>query len=352
MRKLYQLVWIVLMLALVLPVAAQTDTPDDSDAGAAAETTTAQLVTIAQIVEEAAGVTGTAQEFTVLQAAIRAADPIFAEVLSNPDLDLTVFAPTDDAFEELITALNTTTENFLNDRLLVNDLLSYHVVPGALSSQSLAVMDGAILGTVLRNQALRVSVDGGDVMINASQVVTADLFASNGIVHIIDTVLATAPELEITPSGTIAELVIANAEDATPEFTILLEAIQSADPAILQAVTGGLPYTVFAPTDAAFEAAITDLGSTRAQLLADTDLLTNILLYHIVPGQLTQEDLLSIYLGSESTPRLSTLLPSITLELLPALGGVQVNDSTVIFPDVLATNGVIHVIDTVLIPPL
>ncbi|GAB4522871.1 MAG: hypothetical protein OHK0046_36010 [Anaerolineae bacterium] len=329
MRKI--LLFVVLCLFTLMPAAAQT-TP-----------------TIAQIVSDRAQ--GADAEFTVLQAALQAADPIFRTVLSDPDVDVTVFAPTDAAFQELLEALGATPESLLRDTLLVNDLLSYHVVPGLLPAQSLAQMNGTSLGTLLDGELLRVSVNGEEIFINASQVVTVDLFAANGVVHVIDTVLATEPDVEFRPTGTLADVVIANANDSSPEFSVLLAAAQAADPSILSKLTGGLPYTVFAPTDAAFTDALNELGVTAEQLLADSERLNAILEYHIVPGELNFDDLFQLYLDATGTPKLATLLSGVTLDVVLQNNGIALNYANIILPDVRATNGVIHVIDAVLIPP-
>lgn len=338
MRKLY--VFLTLILALMM-AAIPTIAQDDDEAG-----------TIVDIVSAAAAGDGQDAEFTVLAAALEAADSIFFDLLSDPEQSLTVFAPTDAAFAELIEALGTTTENLLADVLLINDLLSYHVVPGALPEASIREMDGGILGTVLRGESLNILLAEGDIFINASRITTSDLIAVNGIVHVVDTVLAPAPETNLTATGTLADVVIANVEDATPEFTTLLAAVEAADPAILAALTGRLPYTVLAPTDDAFERALTELGLTAEELLEDTDTLNAILSYHIIPGAFTSDDLWITYLSNIGTPRLSTLLPGITLDLLLQDNSIVLNYAAVILPDIPATNGVIHVIDAVLIPPL
>ncbi len=306
---------------------------------------------ITEIVTSAAAGDGQDAEFTILLAALQAADPLFLQVLADPDASVTVFAPTDAAFEELAEALGASPQGLLGDRLFVNDLLSYHIVPVVLPQQSLFAMNGGVLGTLLNRQSLRVSTQDSSIFINASEIITPDLFATNGMVHVIDTVLATSPSFEFQPSGSLADIVVANAADASPEFSILLAAAEAADPIVLAKLTGNLPYTIFAPTDAAFNAALQELGVTAQQLLADTDRLTEILSYHIVPGRMTFDDLFASYLNATGTPRLATLLPGTTLDIIIENNTIVMNYANIILPDVLATNGVIHVIDAVLIPP-
>src|SRR5690606_22039668 len=148
-------------------------------------------------------------------------------------------------------------------------------------------------------------------------------------------------------SGNLATIVQSNAAAATPEFTKLLAAVQAADPGILATLSGTVPYTLFAPTDLAFENMLDQMEVTAEELLADRDQLTAILAYHIVPGKITIDDL--IVLGRSMrpgvTPRLTTLTPGITLDVQLDTNRITVNYGTILLPNLNATNGVIHVID-------
>ncbi len=318
--------------------------------------------TIAEIV--VASTQADPAEFTVLLAAVQAADPAVLELLSNPEASLTVFAPTDAAFAAALEALGLTAEALLAQPELVTAVLMYHVVPGVFNAEAIVALDGAILGTRLFETALAISVVDGSVMVNDATVVAADVAASNGVVHVIDTVLV--PDLEMVMGmmdpmmateepmmmempGNIAEVVIGAAGAEAPEFTILLAAVQAADPAILATLTGAGYYTVFAPTDAAFAAALEALGTTAEALLADTETLTTILAYHVVPGHFAAETVIAVA-SAEGGVNIATALAGTTVNVSVVDGAVMVNDATVVATDIHASNGIIHVIDSVLLP--
>jgi uncharacterized surface protein with fasciclin (FAS1) repeats len=314
--------------------------------------------TIAELV--VASTEGDAPEFTLLLAAVSAADPAVLELLSDPEANVTVFAPTDAAFTAAIEALGVTAEDLLADTELLTEVLLYHVVPAAFDAEAVVALDGALVGTMLDEQALAISVEGEAVMVNESTVVAADVMASNGVVHVIDSVLLPAMGDDMMeedmgemmePAGNIAEVVIASTTADAPEFTLLLAAVQAADPAILATLTGAGPYTVFAPTDAAFMAALEALGTTAEELLADTELLTSVLAYHVVPGHFAAETVIAVA-GVEGGVNVATALPGATVNVVASDAGVTVNGVNVIATDVHATNGIIHVIDAVLLPEM
>lgn len=342
MRKFTALFIVLVMLSVaIVPGFAQDE-----------ESTIADIVVASAGAEEA--------EFTVLLAAVQAADPIFLELLADEESSLTVFAPTDAAFVDLLEALGLTAEEVLADTDLLNSVLAYHVVPGAFDAEAVVALDGALLGTVLGGTALAISVDDG-VFVNESEVIIADVAASNGIVHVIDAVLVPEmademddmdDEMMMEPEFNIAEIVIASAEAEEPEFTILLAAVQAADPAILATLTGPGPYTVFAPTDAAFAAALDALGLTAEELLGDTELLTSVLAYHVAPGEFYSDVVVEVAAMDDDGVMLATALAGTAVTISLSDMGVMVDDATVIGVDVAATNGVIHVIDSVILPPM
>lgn len=314
--------------------------------------------TIADIVVSSAG--GDPAEFTVLLAAVQAADPAILELLSNPDANVTVFAPTDAAFTAAFEALGVTAEDVLADQAALSEILLYHVVPAALTAEDVIALDGALIGTALNETALLVSLDGETVRINNAAVVSPDVQASNGIIHVIDGVLlppaseegdAMATEEAMTMDAvSIAETVVASAGGDPAEFTVLLAAVQAADPSVLELLTSGGPFTVFAPTDAAFAAAFEALGVTPEQVLADQAMLTQILAYHVVPGHFSAETVVAVA-GQEGGVRVATLLPGAAVTIAATDAGVTVDNANVVTTDVHATNGIIHVIDAVLLPP-
>lgn len=128
-------------------------------------------------------------EFTTLLAAVQAADPAIMQLLSNPDANVTVFAPTDAAFAAALQSLNMTADQLLADQALLNKVLMYHIVPGRFDAASVVALNGALLGTSLPETGLAISVDGSQVKVNDATVVTPDVMAANGVIHVIDTVL-------------------------------------------------------------------------------------------------------------------------------------------------------------------
>ena len=313
--------------------------------------------TIAELV--VASTEAEAPEFTVLLAAVGAADPGFLELLSDPNANVTVFAPTDAAFTAALEALGLTAEELLADTETLNRVLAYHVVPGAYDAASVVALDGALIGTYLNESALTISVEGDAVMVDDATVVAADVMASNGVVHVIDSVLLPPEPMEMSgdmmaePTMSIAETVVAATESDAPQFATLLAAVAAADPIVLDSLTNYGPYTVFAPTDEAFAAALEALGLTAEELLADTETLTAILAYHVVPGKFSAETVVAAA-GSmmDEGVNVATLLSGTTVSITTDGTNVYVNDATVIATDVFATNGVIHVIDSVILPPM
>ena len=312
--------------------------------------------TIADIV--VASTEGDAPEFTVLLAAVAAADPMFLATLSDADAQFTVFAPTDAAFVALLEALEVTAEDLLADTALLNTVLAYHVVPGFYDAESIVALDGALLGTILNESPLAISVVEGSVLVNEATVVAADVLASNGVIHVIDSVLVpVADEMAAEddmmmeePTLNIAEIVVASTEADAPQFTVLLAAVVAADPSILAMLTDGGPYTVFAPTDEAFAALLEDLDMTAEDLLANTELLNTVLAYHVLPGIYSASTVVAAAGSADEGVWVATLLSGTAVSVSLDGENVFVNDSMVIATDIYATNGVIHVIDAVLLP--
>jgi transforming growth factor-beta-induced protein len=143
-----------------------------------------------------------------------------------------------------------------------------------------------------------------------------------------------------TPAaGTIVDVAAGN-----PQFSILVEAVEAAG--LVDTLKGAGPFTVFAPTNDAFAAALTDLGTTKEKLLADTATLKTILTYHVVPGKVLAADVVKL-----DGQQVATVAgPKITVKV--SGGTVTLNGTTkVVTTDIAASNGVIHVIDKVLLPP-
>lgn len=276
------------------------------------------------IVEIAAG----NPDFSILVAAVQKAELVEALQAEGP---LTVFAPTDAAFEKLLNELNITAEDLLNHPQLT-DVLLYHVVAGKVLSTDLSNgLEAETLG------GLNITVDLTDgVKINQSTVTAADLEASNGVIHVIDTVLV--PEtFQLTPAAelpaTVVDIAVSN-----PDFSILVAALQKAE--LVEALQAEGPFTVFAPTDEAFAKLLAELNISAEDLLNHPQL-ADVLLYHVVAGKVLSTDL-SNGLEAETLGG-----EKITVDLMD---GVKINQSIVTAADIQAGNGVIHVIDTVLVP--
>jgi transforming growth factor-beta-induced protein len=341
-RSLKILLAVALMLVAVTPVFAQ-DGEDDMQP------------TIADIVVESATAEEDA-EFTALLAAVEAADPLVLDALADPEAELTVFAPTDAAFEalgeETLTAV-------LDDQELVTEILLFHVLDGAVFSEdvvaALEASEGAFTVPTLQGQNLDVTLDmeaEGGVTVDGAPLILelTDIEAANGVIHVIDAVML--PE-----DRTIAEIVVENATDMeAPQFTALLAAVEAADPIVLEALstiedeTGEfVELTVFAPTDAAFEA----LGEeTLAAVLGDSDLVTAILLYHVLEGVNSAQDAQTVLAEMDGEFLAETLLGEELLISTDMDGNLTVDGATVIITNIDAANGIIHVIDMVLEPML
>lgn len=243
--------------------------------------------------------------------------------LTNPWSSLTVFAPTDDAFTAALTALGITAGDLLASPDLTSILL-YHVLGAEVASGDLT--NGQIATPLNAANTLKVTIDGTDVFVNQAQVTTANITAGNGIVHVLNGV--------VLPDETVADIAI-----DSPAHTTLVAAVIEAR--LLPALTNPFTQlTVFAPTDDAFTAALTALGITAADLLASPDLV-DILLYHVVAGTVLSTDLTN---GPVTALSGGTLTVDLTM-------GVMINNANVTAADLTADNGVVHVIDAVLLDP-
>ncbi len=247
-----------------------------------------------------------------------------AELLTTLEGDgpFTVFAPTDQAFTDAgidLAALDTP-----EGKQTLSDILLYHVVPSSVPSS--AVTD-CMLADAANNQPLSFTVDNG-VMVNDANVIQADVMASNGIIHVIDKVL--------TPSDTPRD--IPRTAQCTGAHDSLVAAVIQAE--LLTTLQGEGPFTVFAPTDQAFTDAGIDLAALDTPEGKQT--LSDILLYHVIASEVPS----SAVTDCLSADTVNTNPLSFTVDD----SGVMVNNATVVTPDVQTSNGVIHVIDKVLLP--
>jgi transforming growth factor-beta-induced protein len=267
--------------------------------------------------------------FPTLVAAVQAAD---LEDALRSDGPFTVFAPTEDAFAKLPEGLVGQLLEPRNKEKL-QELLLYHVVAGEVRAGDLRRYQ---FTKTLSEKYLWIRKFWGMVKVNNARVVLADVDASNGVIHAIDTVLIPRG-FELEPEE--AELDIVDTAANAGAFGTLLAAAGAAE--LVDALRGEGPLTVFAPTDDAF--GMLPDGLVDALLMPENKgKLQELLLYHVVAGQVKSTDL-SYY------QRVETLEGS-KVQIVKWFGNIWVNRSRVITKDVLATNGVIHAINRVLIP--
>ena len=280
------------------------------------------------IVDTAVG----AGSFGTLVAAVQAAGLVDTLKGAGP---FTVFAPTEEAFAALPAG---TLETLLADPAGdLTQILLYHVVPGQVMAAD--VSDGLEADTA-QGGKVRFTVADGKVMINGANIVATDIVASNGVIHVIDQVIlppadeAAAAEEAAPTAGTIPEVAA-----AAGNFNTLLAAVTAAG--LAETLSGEGPFTVFAPTDEAFAAL--PAGTVEALLADPAGDLTQILLYHVVPGKVMAADV------SDGMEAATAQTGMVTFSV--ADGVVKINDANIIATDIEASNGVIHVIDAVILPP-
>jgi transforming growth factor-beta-induced protein len=262
-----------------------------------------------------------AGKFKTLAAALGAADLVEALQGEGP---FTVFAPSDEAFEKLPEGTVATLLKPENKAKLAG-ILTYHVVSGKVMAEQVVGLTGA---TTLNGQRVDIKVDGGNVMVDGAKVTSTDVVCSNGVIHIIDSVILPADK-------NLADTAI-----AAGSFKTLVAAAQAAG--LVEALTGDAALTVFAPTDEAF--AKLPKGTVEMLLKPENKgKLADILKYHVVAGRVYSEA--AVKAKSASTLQGSPVSIAITDK------GAMVNNAKLVATDIDASNGVIHVIDTVMMPP-
>ncbi len=263
------------------------------------------------------------------------------DLISNPGT-LTVFAPTNAAFDALAVELTGNASAKGPDLLtaankpLLRTVLKYHVLTSEVRAagipfgKAITSAEGSIFKIDSGSPPL--ITDGRN---RTARVTATDIGASNGVVHLIDKVILPA-------NKNIVETAQALAGGTQPQFTVLVDAVVAAD--LAATLSGPGPFTVFAPTDAAFAALLTELGVTKAQLLANKPLLTAVLKYHVVAGRVLEAD---VPVGAPiTTVETGKFTVDAQLDITDARG----RKAKIIATDTFATNGVIHVIDKVILP--
>jgi uncharacterized surface protein with fasciclin (FAS1) repeats len=222
----------------------------------------------------------------------------------------------------------------------LRNILLYHVLAGRKTAADFPVGTSAqptqkpALATGVNDNTVYASKVGTTISLNVTtRVVTADVAASNGIIHAIDRVLA-------PPTSTIAGIVTASAAASPARFTLLLQALQrpAAVALLTAAAAPGSNLTVFAPTDAAFQALLAQLGLTALNQVPDATLVA-VLQLHVVSSRAFSSDLAE-----------GQVVMALGGPVTVSGAGNGINNANVITANILATNGVVHVIDRVLLP--
>lgn len=268
-------------------------------------------------------------DFSLLETAVIRAG--LADTLANTP-NLTVFAPNNAAFTKA-----GLTESVINSTPVatLKAILKYHVLTTKVSSDN--VPAGPNAEVVTFGTAKLFTTKGAlGVFINGVKVITPDVSASNGVIHVIDRVL-------IPPSGNIVVTAQAN-----PDLTYLVAAVLRADASgtsISGALSAAGPLTVFAPTNQAFKDA--GFATIDAINAANPNTLKNILLYHVIAARIFSSDLTE---GAQPT---TVQGGKLTIKLAGGAkvrGASNTTDSNIAITDIVTTNGVVHVIDKVLLP--
>jgi uncharacterized surface protein with fasciclin (FAS1) repeats len=244
----------------------------------------------------------------------------------------TVFAPTNAAFAALLTELGISKADLLANKPLLTAVLTYHVLPARV------LKSGVPLGkaiTTVQGGVFKIDQVGSDLVITdgrnrTARITATDIAAANGVVHVIDRVILPADKN------------IVETAQAIPDFSILVEAVVAAN--LQGTLSGAGPFTVFAPTNAAFADLLTELGVSKADLLADTALLTKVLTYHVLAGRVLKADVVP------GTQPATVEGETFSIDSSLVVTDKRMRTAHIVATDVLTSNGVIHVLDKVILP--
>ena len=277
----------------------------------------APMVQQQDIVDTAAG----AGKFNTLVAAVEAAGLVDTLKSDGP---LTVFAPTDEAFSKLPEG---TVESLLKPENLkqLQDVLTYHVVSGNVMAADVVKLSSA---TTVQGEKIAIKVENGKIKVNDANVVAADVACKNGVIHVIDAVILPPGKPDIVDTAASAG-----------KFTTLVAAVKTAG--LVDTLKGEGPFTVFAPTDDAF-------GKLPPETIEDLlkpenkEKLAAILTYHVVSGKVLADDVVELTHTSTVNGQKARIKAS--------EGKVTIDNAQIVKTDIECANGVIHVIDTVIMP--
>lgn len=261
-----------------------------------------------------------AGSFKTLAAALTAADLVDDLQGTGP---FTVFAPTDEAFAKLPAG---TVENLLKpeNRQALIGVLTYHVVAGEVPASKVVKLSTA---ATLNGQRVDIKATDAGVTVDGANVVKTDIMCSNGVIHVIDAVILPA-----------SDSIPATAKNAGT-FGTLLTAVKAAG--LSDVLSGEGPFTVFAPTDEAF--AKLPAGTLESLLKPENKAqLAGILKYHVVAGRVYSDAALAA--GKAKT------LQGSEIQIKVDGGKPRVNAASLTATDIDTANGVIHVIDQVILP--
>jgi len=263
-----------------------------------------------------------AGQFTTLASLLEKAGLVDTLANGGP---FTVFAPTDAAFAKVPKA---TLDALAANPAALRSVLLYHVVPGRVTAADVVKLDSA---KTLDGRSVAIKVVDGKVLVDGAQVMTPDVMASNGVIHVIDSVLIPKKAAATKPKNIVQTAVAART------FKTLATLLKRAG--LAGTLQGKGPFTVFAPTDAAFakvpKATLAALAKNKAKL-------RSVLLYHVVAGKVTAAKVVKL--------RTAKTLNGEPVAIRVSRGKVTVGGARVTTADVVASNGVIHVINKVLIP--
>lgn len=312
------------LLVLFIPLLAFTVSCDDDDMDDMDDDMEEPTSTILELAQST-------ESLSTLEAAVGNYDDLVA-ALGDEDASLTVFAPTDDAFATLLEVLGYSGLDDIPADLL-KQVLQYHVVGSAALSTDLS--DGQSLQTLLEGESVTVSINGSTVMINMSTVTTANIEATNGVVHIIDAVLVPS----FVPVSDIVELAV-----ATEDLSVLVQALTKFDDLVAALSDNSGQFTVFAPTNEAFLDLLGIVGQEELDDIPES-VLRRVLEYHVISGTVALSSDLSD--GQE----IATMLTDESVTVSTG-SEVMIDNATVTMADITAVNGVVHIIDAVLVPSL